>query len=477
MAKEDILVVDLDGTLIKSDLLWESIFLLVKKNLFKLFLIPFWLLKGGKAYLKSKLADNVQPDVSRLPYFETLIDFLKKSKEEGKQLVLASASEIRLVEKVAGHLDLFDRYIGTTVGKNLKGKIKLDEIKKICGGKSFGYVGNDTSDLVIWGAAEKAYAVTDSRGFIKALKGKDGDATIFNRDRDRYAFLKVLRLHQWVKNFLIFIPLFLAHQVTDTPKLISCIIAFFLFSICASALYIVNDLFDLEADRHHPKKYTRPLASGDISILTGLVLAAVCIIACYVMCYYSLRVPFLLLLSLYLLLSLLYSLILKTKMIIDVISLSVLYSFRIFAGGVAADVSVSPWLLAFSIFFFLCLAFLKRFVELETFKEKHIEELDGRDYCVEDISLVQTAGISSGFISILVFYLYITNSEVVTELYTQPMFLWAVGPLLIYWLIRLWVKAKRGLVDSDPVFFAVKDAVSWIVGACVTLLVVLGASI
>ncbi len=475
MTKENIIVVDLDGTLIQTDLLWESIFLLIKKSVFALLLVPFWLLNGGKANLKSKLADRVLPDVSRLPYVDKVIEFLNKAKREGAELILASASDKRLVEKVAQHLKLFDRYIGTTQDKNLRGKAKLAEIQKLCKGKPFSYIGNDKPDVAIWKASEKVYAVSGSKKFINSLNKKFDNVTSFESRKDPLVFFKALRVHQWAKNTLIFLPLFLAHQVSEPGKLISCIVAFFIFSLSASSLYIINDLLDLEADRQHPKKKMRPFARGILSIPTGIVMVITILVLSCSTCLFFLPNNFLLILLLYCASSLFYSLLLKRVMIIDVIGLSALYSLRIFGGGVAADVLVSPWLIAFSIFFFLSLAFLKRYVELETFKEKHIGELNGRDYTIDDMVLIQTSGVASGFISILVFYLYITNSEVITELYTRPMFLWAIGPLLIYWLIRMWALAKRGLVDSDPVFFAVKDKVSWIVGACVTLLVVFGA--
>lgn len=475
MAQEEILVVDLDGTLIKTDILWESLFLMVKKNIFALLLIPLWLLKGNRSYLKAKLADNVQPDASKLPYVDKVLELVKNSKKNGKEIILASASDVRIVEIIAQHLGLFDRYIGSTASRNLKGKAKLDEIQKLCSGKTFSYIGNDKSDIVIWKASQKPFAVTNSKSIIGFLNRNFENADIFSKERDFLAFFKALRMHQWAKNILIFIPLFLAHQISQPEKFISCLLAFFFFSLCASSLYIINDLFDLDADRQHPKKRKRPFAAGTLSIPVGTLMALVLLGVSWLTCYVLLPFELLLIIILYCASSLFYSLLLKRIMIIDVIGLSAFYSIRIFAGGVAADVLVSPWLIAFSIFFFLCLAFLKRFIELETFKEKHIGELDGRDYSVDDIVLVQTSGISSGFISILVFYLYIANSKVVTELYTRPMFLWAIGPLLIYWLIRMWAMAKRGRVDSDPVFFAVKDKVSWIVGAGATLLVILGA--
>ncbi len=476
MAKEDVIVVDLDGTLIQSDILWESIFLIARHNFFLLFLVPLWLIKGGKAYLKVKLANVVQPDAATLPYNRALLEKLALLKKEGKRLLLASASEQRIVKSIAAHLDLFEASFGTSMEGNLRGVNKLAKIKEFCKEKSFSYIGDSRADIPIWNESKRVFVVANVSGFTKEVQKSYSDVTVLPRNsKGISAYVKLLRPHQWTKNFLILIPLFLAHKISDVDKVISCVKAFVVFSLAASSLYIVNDFFDLESDRKHPKKRFRPLAAGDISLIGGVVLSDLAFIVSIAMGLFTMRIEFLYITLLYAIASLIYSLFLKSRIVIDVLGLSALYSLRIFAGGVAAEVPVSPWLLAFSTFFFLSLALLKRFIDLEHYSHTDKSKLDGRGYTVSDMPLVQICGIASGFISVLVFFLYITNSNEAVALYSQPMYLWAIGPFLIYWLTRIWFLANREMVDSDPVLFAVKDVTSWAVGGIITLLVVLGS--
>jgi len=477
MMTEEVIAVDLDGTLVCTDLLWESLLLFIKKNPLFLFFLPIWFIQGGKALVKVKLADRVQPDIATLPYSNQLIAFLKQARQEGKKLILASGSDERIVKAVSDHLRLFDKSFGTTSDCNLKGLKKWEAINSYLNKKPFSYIGNEKSDMSLWVKSEKAYVVTRSKKLIRSIRKNCGEIHIFDRPGKIKAIFRALRPYQWSKNFLIFVPLFLAHQITDLTKLVSCILAFFVFSFCASAFYILNDLFDLKADRRHEKKKSRPFATGDLSIPNGLVIAFVSLGISIYLGVYFLTFQFLFVLLLYCMFTLLYSLFFKKIIILDAIVLSIFYTLRIFAGGIAASVEVSPWLLAFSVFFFLSLAFVKRFVELKDNKKNNIEKPDGRNYHIDDMFLIQSSGISSGFMSVLVFFIYITNSQVVRELYSNTLLLWFIGPLLIYWLNRMWFLAQRGTVDSDPVLFAIKDFTSWIMGLLTILFIFLSSKI
>jgi 4-hydroxybenzoate polyprenyltransferase/phosphoserine phosphatase len=470
----NIIVVDLDGTLIKTDILWESLLLLAKQKPFKFLIAPLWLL-SGKSYFKKRIFDYVSPDVSVFPYNEELLSFLQKSKEEGKTLILASATDERIVKQVSEHLHLFDSAFGTTANNNLKGKHKLELINHICNGNRFDYVGNEKADIPIWHASEKAYAVTNSKKLIDKIPKKSDKIHIFSPPRNLKTYLKALRPHQWVKNILLFVPLVLSHEITSVDRIFDILISFFAMSLCASSIYILNDLLDIESDRYHSKKKNRPFAAGLISVPSGLAMSCLLLFISFLVGLLLLSHQFIIALLSYFILTTIYSLFLKKYLLLDVITLSALYSLRVYAGSVAISIFLTPWLIAFSSFFFLSLAFLKRYVELKEIEFGIYKKLKGRSYISDDIQVVQTSGITSGYMSVLIFYLYITNSKEVAELYSNQMWLWFIGPFLIYWLTRIWILAKRGNVDSDPILFAIKDGTSWIIGIVISTIILLGA--
>jgi 4-hydroxybenzoate polyprenyltransferase len=463
------LVVDLDGTLIRTDILWESLLLLIKKKPKEFLVTPLWLLKG-KSFFKRKLADNVTPDVTVLPYYDEVINLLYKSKKEGKTLILASASDERIVKKIAHYLNLFDIVLGTTDNNNLKGVRKLELIKQTCNGQVFDYIGNEKADIPLWYESEKAYVVTNSQKLINSINKESDKIYVFRPPGGLKSLIKALRPHQWAKNILLFIPFFLAHEIMDYDKIITLILCFIMMSLCASSVYVINDLLDLESDRHHSSKKNRPFAAGFLSIPNGMLLSAVLLLLSFVVSYIYLPHQFTALLALYLIITMLYSFLLKRFLLADVIGLSSLYTLRIFAGGVAVTIPLSPWLLAFSSFFFLNLGLLKRYVELKEYEFRDKQKLKGRNYLVDDMHVILSSGISSGYMSVLIYYLYITNSPKVIQLYSSPEWLWFIGPLLIYWITRLWLLAQRKHVDSDPVLFAIKDYTSWIIGLIILII-------
>jgi 4-hydroxybenzoate polyprenyltransferase len=284
-----------------------------------------------------------------------------------------------------------------------------------------------------------------------------------------------MRTHQWVKNLLVAAPLVLAHQVRDPQKLLAVVVGIACFCLCASAVYVANDYFDIEHDRRHPTKRNRPFASGDLPLSLAPVMIVVLLLASFVPAVIFVPKPFAAWLGLYFILSTSYSMYFKRKLLVDVIVLAGLYTLRILAGGAAAQVDVSPWMLAFSIFMFLSLAFAKRFTELAALRDRSETELRGRGYMIEDLDIIQTVGPCSGYLAVLVFAMYIYSSELVTKLYHNPLLLWLLCPLMLYWITRVWFLARRRTLDEDPVLFAIRDRVSWYAAAIAVLLVLLAS--
>jgi 4-hydroxybenzoate polyprenyltransferase len=465
------LCVDLDGTLIASDSLAEAILLYIKKNPLNIFLIPFWLIRG-KYYFKQKVTTISQPNTDYLPYRQDVLEYLKQEKESGRDIILVTASMKNIADSVAAHLGLFSRVIASDNGINIKGKTKAAILEKEYGKAGFDYAGDSKADLPVWQSARNAILVYPSKKIQKKAESISNITKIFNEKRNKLKlFVKEIRIYQWVKNILLFLPLLMAHKVTDLHLFLNVFEAFLAFGFIASSVYITNDLMDLESDRHHPNKRNRPLASGNFSISFGLILVPLLLIAGFGISIYFLPPKFTLSLVLYLLLTSAYSFYLKKIYIIDILILSSLYTLRIIAGTFAVDVAATPWLLAFSAFFFLNLAIVKRFTELLVMEN----DAKGRGYIYQDIEMLKSIGPSSGYISVLVFALYV-HSGVNLSLYNHPQLLWAVAPFLLYWVTRIWFLANRGKMHDDPIVFTGKDPFSYAIGLIITLLVI-GASL
>lgn len=458
------LCVDLDGTLVATDTLWESILILLRNNPFIIFLLPLWLLKG-KAYFKHKIAQRIVLPVDTLPYCEAVMQLLRDEKNKGRQLVLATAAHISIAQAVAEYTQLFSEVIASDEKINLKGVEKRNQLLQRFGVEQFDYMGDSVADLPIFAVAHTSYLVNPSATLRKQYAS---DHIITVTPTSWKIWLKALRPHQWVKNSLIFLPLILAHQF-DWIKLGEGFIAFFAFSLAASAGYILNDLLDLSADRIHPTKKNRPFAAGKLSIPQGILLFTGLVISSVILSLW-LPLTFTGMLVLYLIVTITYSLHLKRKMIIDVLVLAGLYTHRIVAGGIAVDVAVSSWLLAFSMFLFMSLAFLKRYIELLQLTERR--EIKNRNYSVDDIEMIASMGPTNGYLAVLVFSLYI-NSEAMLKLYKSPFMLWLICPILLYWITRIWFLAKRGQVLDDPVQFALTDKNTWLIGMCIMILMLL----
>ncbi|WP_069471431.1 UbiA family prenyltransferase [Candidatus Marithrix sp. Canyon 246] len=444
------LCVDLDGTLIATDSLWESILLLFRT--WQIFLLPFWLIRG-RAYLKYKVAQHVSLNVATLPYYENVLKFLQDEKQKGRVLVLATAAHESIAQAVAKHLNLFDIVIASDLDTNLKGVNKRDALTKRFG--VYDYIGDSSADIPIFEAANKSYLV-----------GKDFEIP----KKSWTIWLKALRPHQWSKNVLIFLPLLFSHQFTDFSKLVDVLLAFAAFSLAASAGYVLNDLLDLAADRIHKTKKYRPFAAGLIPIPSALVLFGILIVSSLFISLWWLSLTFTMMVVIYLLLTISYSVYLKRKRVIDIFILASFYTHRILAGGIVIMVPISSWLLGFSMFIFLSLAFLKRYIELYNLSDRN--KIKHRDYDVCDIEMMSNMGANSGYLAVLVFALYINNDKI-TSLYTSPEILWFICPILLYWITRIWFLANRNRVLDDPVKFVLTDKISWLVIFSIMILVML----
>jgi len=463
------LAVDLDGTLVRSDLLMESLAAALKRNPFAVLALPLWLARG-RAALKSELAKRSDVDASLLPYDPAVLRELRRQRAEGRWLILATAADNALAQRVADHLGLFDDVIASDGAKNMKREAKAKALTERFGEGGFDYMGEDRHDVPVWRHAREAYVVGgDALAAEARAAGKP--VHVIARDPARAAsLLRALRAYQWAKNILLFVPLLTAHVLTDPDALLAAALAFVSFSLAASAVYLANDVADLQDDRRHPTKRARPLASGELHIGYALLLVPGLLAAAFAIAI-LLPPDFGLLLAMYLAVNLAYSLGLKRAPLLDVFVLAGLYTMRILAGAAAVDVPVSHWLLAFSLFAFLSLALAKRFVEVANVASRDESRVGGRGYVAGDGDVLAMLGVACAGLSTLVFALYITSPAVVV-LYSTPSILWLAVPVLLYWMSRVWFLAHRGELHEDPLLFALHDPASYATGVAVVAVVI-----
>ena len=465
------LAVDLDGTLIATDLLWEGIFILLKKNPLYLFLIPFWL-AGGPTALKQALAERVDIDAASLPYREPLLARIRAEHAEGRRIVLATGTPRKFAEAIAVHLGLFDRVLATDGPHNMTSAKKRAALVAAYGDGGFDYAGNSRHDLMVFDAARSAIVVAPDRHAAR-WQVVHGGETVAAAKPTLKTVLKMLRVHQWLKNALIAVPMVLSHEYLNVEMIRQCVLAFVSFSAVASAIYIVNDFFDLALDRQHATKRNRPFASGTLSIPFGMASIAV-LLAIGIGAGLFVSLPFMGVLAGYIVITTAYSLSLKRMLLVDVLTLAGLYTVRVIAGAAATGIEVSFWLLAFSIFFFLSLALVKRYVELRSTGMPAGERIAGRGYRAEDQEIIAQAGMASAFSSALVLALYM-DSDAVRELYPHPWLMWPVAPIVLYLTMRVWILGRRDQMHDDPVVFIIRDWRSQIVIAFGAILLVAGA--
>lgn len=479
-AEELPLCVDLDGTLVKSDTLVDAVLLLARQQPRTPLSWPQWIRKG-RAGFKREITDRAVIDVEHLPYNKPLLEFLQAEHGRGRRIYLATAADIAFAEKVAAHLGLFTGVLASDGALNLAGSNKLAAFQQQFP-QGFSYIGNAMPDRTLLQASHQPM-VANPHGKLRAAMRRDGVTAhreFLDRRSSFRALLKAIRIHQWAKNVLVFLPVLLAHN-HDANAIAASFVAFFSLSFCASATYIINDLLDIEADRRHPRKRNRPFAAGDLSPFTGVMVVAVFFVIAITL---ALALPsifsalpgvggvhevlarphrFVAWLGLYTVTTLAYSFFLKRLALVDVIVLSGLYTIRIMAGSAATELEVSAWLAAFSIFFFLSLAFVKRFSELELMLASNRTKASGRGYGTPDMEQLRSFGTSSAFASVVVLTMYISGLAQV--LYAHPARLWLLVPVLILWISRVWLLASRGQLHEDPVVYAITDRTSWLLGA------------
>ncbi|MEL6573358.1 MAG: UbiA family prenyltransferase [Pseudomonadota bacterium] len=472
--EKSVLVVDLDGTLLKSDMLLETFWSATGRDFF----VPFRAVsvaRKGRPVLKKFLLEKSDIDVSTLPYDGAVIAFVQRHRENGGRTALVTASNEILAQQIGDHLGIFDEVHGSDGETNLKSENKAAFLESRFGADQFAYMGDAAADLPVWKKSNKVITVNAPAALqTKAqMLGKPVEH-LTTISQSYLPYVRALRPHQWLKNVLIFLPMLAAHQMTGAT-LLQSLIAFISFSLIASSVYVVNDLLDLKSDRVHPRKCKRPLAAGDIPILNGSILAGG-LVTLGALVAALLGGPFFVVMLAYYLITTAYSLYLKKRIVIDICVLASLYTVRIVAGGAATGIPLSVWLLAFSMFFFFSLAAVKRQAELVDLTKQKQESASGRGYRVEDLPIMSNAALSSGLVSVLVMALYV-NSPDVTTLYSQPTFLWGVCAVLLYWLTRMVLMTHRGEMHDDPVVFAAKDRVSQICILVIFAFALVGAAI
>jgi 4-hydroxybenzoate polyprenyltransferase len=465
------LCVDLDGSVIRTDLLLECLLALVKRNPIYLLLAAVWWARGP-AVLKAEIARRVQLDPTVLPYNTELLLWLRNEHARGRQLWLCTGSNERLAGAVARHLGIFSGVIASDSTHNLTGRLKAECLVRSFGFREFDYCGNERRDLATWYCSNGAIVVSNGSALGMRVATRVPLLQTFASGGDRLsAALRALRPHQWAKNVLLFVPLLAAHRASDPVAIGNAVLGFVAFCLCASSVYVLNDMLDLQADRAHARKCRRPFASGDLPLWVGfLMVPALLVVAAAIAAFLSTQ--FLLVLGAYYILTSAYSFVLKGMIFIDAIALAGLYTLRIIAGAAAVRVPLSFWLLLFSVFLFLSLAMVKRYAELDALRRRGQLQAAGRDYDIGDLPMLESVGISAGYVSVLVLALYV-NSPATMPLYRRPEALWPLCVLLLYWITRVWMKAHRGRMHDDPVIFALRDRVSLATGLLAALIVAL----
>lgn len=457
------LVVDLDGTLVRTDLLLESVLVLIREQPVCLLMFPLWLSGGGKAGFKTQVARRVSLHPATLPWRTEFLAYLASQHAEGRSLVLATGSDILLARPVADHLKLFDTVFASDGIINLTGEAKRDLLVGHFGLKGFDYAadggGVGQCDLLIWVVARKAILVNPGRRVSEAAVRLGSVERMFlDTKPDPGLRFTALRPTHWLKNLLVFVPLIADHRFDSLGLFENSLLAFIALCCCASGGYLVNDLADLESDRHHPRKRLRPFASGDLPLSYALILGPVLLVlGCFLGALVSWQLAATMLL--YCAMTLTYTLRFKKVALLDVLVLAGLYTLRIMAGSVATGIWPSHWLLAFSIFLFFSLALVKRYSELAVMRRVDGAAAKARAYELSDGELLASMGTASGYLAVLVLALYLAADQA-RALYSRPELLWLLCPLLLYWISHVWLTAHRGSMSHDPVVFSTSDRTS-----------------
>ncbi|MCF2870436.1 UbiA family prenyltransferase [Octadecabacter sp. G9-8] len=451
------LIVDLDGTLLRSDLLIEAAFRRLGDNPTAIFGM-LRALKSGKAALKHFLCDNTDCSPATLPYDETVLNILHRARKAGRKIYLASASHETFVSAISAHLGIFDGHFATTLSVNLSGRNKAQCLIDNFGSGNFDYIGNDTADLPVWKVARLPIAIRTPRAVAAKLRTMAPDAVFLDHKRTTLkSWRKQLRVHQYAKNALVFLPMFAAHMF-DLASLFTATLAALAFCFAASACYILNDLVDLREDRGHRSKKDRPLARGDIPVIHA-VMAVPILLGLATIVSLSISLAFAGTLAIYFVLTTFYTLHLKRILLVDVLTLAGLYTIRMLGGAIALDIDLSSWLVVFSLSIFVSLALMKRFVELAALVDSKKPSPSNRGYENADLTMLAALSAAAGFNAVTVLALYVSGFSVST-LYTRPDLLLFACPILTYWIGRALILAQRRQMQDDPIVFAIKDPMS-----------------
>jgi len=464
------LCVDLDGTLLAADTLWEGVAIVLLRNPLMLFAVLYWMSKG-KARLKHEVAARSGRQAADWPYRQAVLKRLERERETGRQVVLVTGAAESVALGVAAHAGIFSSVLHSSPEINLTSRRKREKLIEQFGEGGFDYMGNSRDDVPVFDAARKAIIVAPDAAAEKWRRAHDAERLDIGKT-SRVAALKSIRMHQWAKNVLIGVPMVLNHDILHLDAVINVILAFFAFSFLASAVYVINDLSDLTNDRRHPTKRNRPLASGQMSVPMGLTIT-LCLLVASLSLTAVLPDDFALVLGFYAIATTAYTFVLKRKLLVDVFTLAGLYTVRIVAGSAATGTVLSFWLLSFSVFFFLSLALVKRYVELDEYDGRDGNQVPGRGYVAVDFEMVGQAGVASAFTSALVLALYIHSKEM-QDMYTLPWALWPLCPLVLYMLLRIWMLARRRMLHEDPVVFIMRDWRSLVTMAMGAMLILAG---
>ncbi|CAN7522861.1 UbiA family prenyltransferase [Pararhizobium sp. LjRoot238] len=464
------LCVDLDGTLLAADTLWEGVAIVLLRNPLMLFAVLYWMSKG-KARLKHEVAARSGRQAADWPYRQAVLKRLERERETGRQVVLVTGAAESVALGVAAHAGVFSSVLHSSPEINLTSRRKREKLIEQFGEGGFDYMGNSRDDVPVFDAARKAIIVAPDAAAEKWRRAHDAERLDIGKT-SRVAALKSIRMHQWAKNVLIGVPMVLNHDILHLDAVINVILAFFAFSFLASAVYVINDLSDLTNDRRHPTKRNRPLASGQMSVPMGLTIT-LCLLVASLSLTAVLPDDFALVLGFYAIATTAYTFVLKRKLLVDVFTLAGLYTVRIVAGSAATGTVLSFWLLSFSVFFFLSLALVKRYVELDEYDGRDGNQVPGRGYVAVDFEMVGQAGVASAFTSALVLALYIHSKEM-QDMYTLPWALWPLCPLVLYMLLRIWMLARRRMLHEDPVVFIMRDWRSLVTMAMGAMLILAG---
>lgn len=464
------LVVDVDGTLLRTDLLAESCIKLLIERPLDAFKLPVWLF-AGKARLKREIASRVDIDVDLLPVDEEVLYFLKAEHRRGRKIYLASASHHRYVEALAARIAICEGVFATANDINLGGTKKADVLVRAFGEKGFDYIGNSRADVPIFRAARNGYLVRTGLWNISP-RPADEPKILAQRSIGLRSLIKAMRPYQWSKNLLLFVPPLLGGAIGDPVAVVKVLGSFAALSLFASCTYLLNDSLDLASDRKHPVKRKRALTNGDVPLSVGAGLAAVCL-GVGIAIGSAVGLSVLMTLLGYLALTIAYSVYLKRIPIVDAATLGGLYTWRIFVGIIATGVLLSAWLLVFSFAFFFSLALTKRYAEITAYaKPDDGTKIPGRGYRPIDGPFVMSMGIASGIASILIFVLYLIEGAFRAAYFTSPQVLWIFPIVILLWLCRMWMLCTRGVLKEDPVEFAITDRKSLILGGILVVALV-----